>query len=174
MAYVSTASVARDIIEIADRVEEVKNTNNAALQWSEQHPMQAGKGASKKHPARVLYWGFSYGTVLGNTLASMFPGRMARVVLDGVDDVRDYYAGTWQTNLRDTDKIVDYFYDVCFKGANNCPLWEKTDTSGKDIQKRIDKLISDADASPISFIQDDGPLNLGVITGNDIQKAFRA
>lgn len=174
MAYVSTASVARDIVEIADRVEELRDSNYAAPQWSVQHPMQAGKGASKKQPARVMYWGFSYGTVLGNTLASMFPGRMARVVLDGVDDVRDYYAGTWQTNLRDTDKIVDYFYDACFKGTNNCSLWTKTDTSGKDIKKRVDKFISDADASPISFIQGDGLLNLGVITGNDIRKAFRA
>lgn len=174
MAYVSTASVARDIVEIADRAEELRNSNHAAPQGSIQHPMQAGTGASEKKPARVMYWGFSYGTVLGNTLASMFPGRMARVVLDGVDDVHDYYAGTWQTNLRDTDKIVDYFYDVCFNGAGNCPLWTKSDMPGKDIKKRIDKLISDADASPFSFIQNDGLLSLGVITGNDIRKAFRA
>lgn len=119
-----------------------------------------------------MYWGFSYGTVLGNTLASMYPGRMARVVLDGVVDIYDYHSGTWRTNSRDTNKVVDYFYDTCFDGADDCPLWRKADTSGKDIKKRVDKLISDADAQPFSFIQNDGLLDLEIITGSDIQKAF--
>ena len=52
-----------------------------------QRPLSEGNEGSNDKPARVLYWGFSYGTILGNTLASMFPGRMGRVVLDGVDDV---------------------------------------------------------------------------------------
>ncbi|KUI69887.1 hypothetical protein VM1G_05403 [Cytospora mali] len=173
MTYISTAYVARDIVEIAERVEELRHRNNVAPQDSVQHPIKAGTRPSKKQPARVMYWGISYGTVLGNTLASMFPGRMARVVLDGVDDAHDYYNGTWKTNLLDTEKVADYFYETCFEGADNCPLIKASDTSGKDIKQRIDKLISDADAEPLSFIKNDGTFSLGVLTGNDIRKAFR-
>lgn len=84
----------------------------------------------------------------------------------------DYHKGDWLTNLRDTEKIVDYFYDTCFEGAENCPLWSETDKSAKDIRDRVDKLISDADDSPISFVQNDGSSNLRVITGTDIRQVF--
>lgn len=172
LAYVSTASVARDIIEITDRAEELRRAEQAVAQEPNQHPLSAGDEEHHEKPARVLYWGFSYGTILGNTLASMFPGRMGRVVLDGVDDAYDYHEGKWLCNLLDTDKIVDYFYDTCFDGEENCPLWKEGDKSGKDIKGRIDKLISDADTNPISLVQSDGSSNLRVITGNDIRQAF--
>ena len=172
LAYVSTASVARDIVEITDRADELRRAERTVSADSGQHPLSRSEHESHDKPARVLYWGFSYGTILGNTLASMFPGRMGRVVLDGVDDVYDYHEGTWLTNLLDTEKVVDYFYDTCFDGAENCPLWEKGDTSAKDIKGRIDKLISDADNNPISFVQSDGSSNLRVITGNDIRSVF--
>lgn len=173
MSYVSTAAVARDIIEITDRVEELKNNAHAVPEKLVQHPLEIVEEPTEKKPARVLYWGVSYGTVLGNTLASMFPGRMGRVLLDGVDNAQDYYSGKWETNLLDTEKIVDYFYDTCFDGAGNCPLWREGDTSGGDIKERIDELISKADANPLSFVQGDGSSNIGVITSNDIRAVFR-
>lgn len=40
----------------------------------------------------LRYWGVSYGTVLGATLAAMFPNRVDRVVLDGVVNPFEYYA----------------------------------------------------------------------------------
>jgi pimeloyl-ACP methyl ester carboxylesterase len=38
-----------------------------------------------------MFSGFSYGTVLGATVAAMFPERMDRVILDGVVNVQEYY-----------------------------------------------------------------------------------
>ncbi|MBD2759289.1 alpha/beta fold hydrolase [Yimella sp. cx-573] len=41
----------------------------------------------------LTYVGFSYGTVLGQTYAAMFPGRVRAMVLDGVLDAGEWTAG---------------------------------------------------------------------------------
>lgn len=38
--------------------------------------------------------GFSYGSVLGETVAAMFPNRMDKVILDGVVNGHNYYHKT--------------------------------------------------------------------------------
>lgn len=53
--YVSTTSVARDMLEIMKQ---------------EGHEM-------------LNYWGISYGTVLGGIFASMYPDRVGRLIGDG-------------------------------------------------------------------------------------------
>jgi pimeloyl-ACP methyl ester carboxylesterase len=35
--------------------------------------------------------GVSYGTILGATVAAMFPDRIDRIVLDGVENPHEYY-----------------------------------------------------------------------------------
>lgn len=41
----------------------------------------------------IRFWGFSYGTVLGATLAAMFPDKVDRFTLDGNVSPIDYYYG---------------------------------------------------------------------------------
>lgn len=171
MGYVSTASVARDIVEIADRVEELRQAGEKAIPHDgTERPLLE---EIRMKPSRVLYWGFSYGTVLGNTLASLFPGRMGRVILDGVVDIYDYMSGSWLRNLWDTEKIVRYFYDACFEAGDDCPLWSERDTSSEDIQGRIEKLISDLDRKPKVVIAKDQASSIRVITGHDVRLVFR-
>jgi len=38
-----------------------------------------------------MFIGFSYGTTLGATVTAMFPERVDKVVLDGVQNPHDYY-----------------------------------------------------------------------------------
>lgn len=63
-AYVSTAAVARDIIEITDRVHEHRHSEKESsvlhdAQPQGQHQLAAEEDKSGA-PPRVLYWGFSY------------------------------------------------------------------------------------------------------------------
>lgn len=39
--------------------------------------------------AKLIYWGLSYGTVLAATFASLFPGKVGRIIADGVLDASD-------------------------------------------------------------------------------------
>lgn len=77
------------------------------------------------------------------------------------------------SGLRDTDKVVDYFYDTCFKGADVCALWNNNDKSGRDIKKRVDKFISEADAQPFDSQQNDGSLSPEVSTSVAIRMLFK-
>lgn len=61
-SYFGTAYVARDMLRISD------------LSWK----------ASSSESKGLQYWGFSYGTLLGQTFAQMFPDQVHRLVLDGI------------------------------------------------------------------------------------------
>jgi pimeloyl-ACP methyl ester carboxylesterase len=41
----------------------------------------------------IRYWGYSYGTLLGATVAAIFPNKVDRVLLDGNINPNDYYRG---------------------------------------------------------------------------------
>lgn len=81
MSFSSTANVARDMVEMIDKIN---------LLREKEYPN--GYVGEKTTP-RLQYLGFSYGTLLGTTFMSMFPGRVGRMVLDGVVDADDYATG---------------------------------------------------------------------------------
>ncbi|THC99785.1 hypothetical protein EYZ11_000715 [Aspergillus tanneri] len=72
----------------------------------------------------MAYWGFSYGTLLGQTYSGLFPERSKRVVIDGVVDQFEWYEGLYEAEaLVDTDAVLDGFFDECIKaGVDNCSL----------------------------------------------------
>lgn len=97
--HMATASVARDIIEIFERhgewrEEEARrllglSSSGAASQGSQVVMAETQKEVLERVKYRrgeemVQYWGFSYGTILGATLAAMYPERIHRAILDGV------------------------------------------------------------------------------------------
>ncbi|KAK4161503.1 TAP-like protein-domain-containing protein [Cladorrhinum sp. PSN259] len=143
--HMSTASVARDMLEIVEGFDKlqkgvVDDGNNGTRKRSD--------GESP----RLQYLGFSYGTHLGNTFASMFPDRIGRMALDGVVDAEDYTAGTWQKNVNDGEAGIDIFYNICFDAGDACPLRSSQDTSAADIRARVTALLQNLRESPVAAV----------------------
>ncbi len=109
LRFYSTAAVARDMVCIVDRVAELRNgerrTSSLDTDDAAQRVVKAATGDDV--PPRIQYLGFSYGTALGNTFASMFPGRVGRMVLDGVVDPYDY-TGRVGTHMRFEPRRVSF------------------------------------------------------------------
>jgi len=77
----------------------------------------------------MVYWGFSYGTLLGQTYAAMFPERSKRVIIDGVVNQFEWYEGRFENEtLVDTEKVLRGFFDECIKAGKNCSLSTLGDT----------------------------------------------
>lgn len=125
-SYMGTASVARDM----DRINEEE--------WA----------AAGKKPKGLQYWGFSYGTVLGATYATIFPDKVERLVLDGVVDAGDYMSGNWSKNLIDTEKGVDKFYEYC-AASENCALNTGNSTE-TELRERAAKVLKTLKRTPIA------------------------
>ncbi|GLI79925.1 hypothetical protein PoHVEF18_008273 [Penicillium ochrochloron] len=131
MEYVSTTLVARDMITIIERHGE----------WREKQGQLAQKAFDLKHGPDVsrailrrtqwhvdreplLYWGRSYGTLLGATFAALYPDRIARAVLDGVVNMNRYYEGRGPNVVMDADAIFDRFGEYCHEaGPDGCPFY---------------------------------------------------
>ncbi|KAK7954534.1 TAP-like protein-domain-containing protein [Apiospora saccharicola] len=70
----------------------------------------------------LRYWGFSYGTVLGSTLAAMFPDRIDRMVMDGIVNIHEWQHGLPVEAIVDYDKTFRAFLTACVANPNNCAL----------------------------------------------------
>ncbi|KAK0729627.1 Alpha/Beta hydrolase protein [Lasiosphaeris hirsuta] len=72
----------------------------------------------------MYYWGFSYGTLLGQTYATLFSDRSKRVIIDGVANQFDWYEETLDNEaIQDTDSVFEGFVDECVKaGPEKCAL----------------------------------------------------
>ena len=114
-------------------------------------PEAAEKDESLDTKGKLVYWGFSYGTLLGATFAAMFPDRVGRVILDGVVDADYYVAPIWEESLLDTDKIMTSFFYFCHKAGKNCALYRDGD-SESDVQARYQETIDDLKRNPIKGV----------------------
>ena len=139
LPYVSTANVARDMDGLRQAVGDQKLT----------------------------YLGFSYGTYLGATYASLFPNRYRALVLDGPVDADNYANHPSQGLLEQTagfERELGRFLQACAVDQVACSGF-----GGKDPWDALDQLIDKADASPIpapNYAPDPRP-----IKGDDIRAA---
>lgn len=119
----------------------------------ERHAQWRDKESWKRGGEKLLYWGFSYGTLIGTTFAAIHPHRVGRLVLDGVVDAEDYYNingnGNWTSNLYDSDLILERFFEYCAKaGPEKCSFYRLG--GAVEMHREFDRILEILWESPLS------------------------
>jgi pimeloyl-ACP methyl ester carboxylesterase len=183
LSFVNTAPVVADMVAIIEQ--HGKWREGQAEAWLRSHKKRNQSTATPRNAEytqeaisrrtrwregheQLQYWGFSYGTLLGATFASMEPHRISRVVLDGVVDAEDYYHADWAANLQDTDTLLEKFFDYCYEaGPSLCPL--HTGNSSRDIKTRYVQLLKSIRNTPLP-VHGSEAFGPGVITYSDVKR----
>jgi pimeloyl-ACP methyl ester carboxylesterase len=135
LPYVSTANVARDMDGIREAMGDRK----------------------------LNYFGFSYGTFLGATYASLFPKNYRAMVLDGPVDANGYI-NTPSANLREQsagfERAIARFFTACAVFQSFCNF------GGSDPQAAYDALVDSANLLAIPV-----PDGRAAVNGDDILAA---
>lgn len=122
LRHISTASHARDMLEILNKMGEEK----------------------------LRYWGFSYGTILGGTFAAMYPDKVERLVSDGNVDYEEWYNSVHINAVRDADTVMDAFYGLCHKaGPLKCAFYGPSPDS---IKQRHQTILERLRVQPIIYM----------------------
>ncbi|KAI0970219.1 TAP-like protein-domain-containing protein [Xylaria arbuscula] len=105
--HMSTTTNARDMISIVDAFTKTVD------------------GAKAAKPSNLLnYFGYSYGTFLGQVFASMFPDRVGNMVLDGVLSLDLPLGENLEGITSPADGIIALFFIYCFEaGASECSFY---------------------------------------------------
>ncbi|KAJ4003904.1 hypothetical protein NW752_012039 [Fusarium irregulare] len=94
--FLSTAFTARDMMKIVDALGE---------------------------DGKLQFWGISYGTILGQVAASMFPDRIGRLLLDSNSLADAYFTSTGIGGPKDTEKSLTHLFTECVElGTEVCKL----------------------------------------------------
>ncbi|KAL3482658.1 TAP-like protein-domain-containing protein [Aspergillus germanicus] len=120
-SLIGTAFGARDLMQIVDAIED---------------------------DGLLRYWGISYGTALGTTVAAMFPDRIDRIIIDGVLNPHQYFNSYEIEAWADTDRTFFNILVECLKAPDLCTLGSRR-TNAKDLEKDIYNLIDDLREEPL-------------------------
>jgi pimeloyl-ACP methyl ester carboxylesterase len=144
--HVSTAYVARDMLAIADKVEQHKLANEQIL-LAQPHGQQRIREQRGHSSVKLQYIGTSYGTFLGQTFAAMYPEHVGRFVLDGNVD-GDNWVSKHELGIEDNAEARNYFFARCFAAAVRCAFFRSSDQSPSDVEHRFESLLSTLDEAP--------------------------
>jgi pimeloyl-ACP methyl ester carboxylesterase len=175
--FMNTPVVVADMVAIIERHGEWRE-QEARLLLERAEDMSSDKTGVilertrwKRGEEVLQYWGFSYGTILGQTFAALQPSRVSRLVLDGVVDIGDYYRGDWMKNLLLADQIVGKFYEYCHRaGPSNCAFY--SGSSARDIKKRLHNLLGVIKENPV-FIGTSETYGPKIFTYSDVMLEIR-
>lgn len=122
--HMSTSTVAKDLISIVDAY------------------ARSDEGRKSEGNASLLnYWGYSYGTFIGQTFASMYPDRVGRIVLDGVVDADDYVSGFGLPWLASTDEAFATFFVYCSLAGHQC-TFNNASATANELFLRFESIVN--------------------------------
>ncbi|KAF2260807.1 hypothetical protein CC78DRAFT_609764 [Lojkania enalia] len=97
----------------------------------------------------IWYYGVSYGTVIGQTLAVTYPDRIGRMILDGNVYGKQHFTGYVSSDIDDTDTTFAYFFQYCFEaGPSKCPFAGNS-SSASALETRYLNLLDRLENEPI-------------------------
>ncbi|GAA2594501.1 alpha/beta hydrolase [Streptomyces lienomycini] len=94
---------------------------------------------------RLNYLGFSYGTRLGAVYAAQFPGKVGRMVLDGVDTLTEPLAEQGLAGARGQQTALENFLDWCVEDVA-CPFGQDP----RDARDQVVRLVASLDSDPVA------------------------
>jgi hypothetical protein len=144
--FVSTPSVVEDLLAMTEALGQWREKEAKAELKGSRMPAAVRRDVGKrmrwrKGEERVQFWGFSYGTVIGATFATLHPNRIERMVLDGVVDSNRWYSGRDKFPLprflkcstaidlpyigvQDANKILEKGFEACYiTGPRQCAIY---------------------------------------------------
>ena len=92
----------------------------------------------------ITYFGFSYGSFLGATFATMFPQSVRAMVVDGAEDPAGNTADAAIAQASSLERSLDLVLAGCSKNKK-CPFY-----NGGDAEGAFDRLMAKLDTDPIS------------------------
>ncbi|KAI2623133.1 alpha/beta-hydrolase [Hypoxylon sp. NC1633] len=172
--YASTPNVARDMLSIVQAWDEwrsVPSTSPARSirksQTTDELWTDTTTGSKDSTKGKLVYWGFSYGTILGATFASMFPDKVGRLILDGVVDADQYVDRLSKDAILDADETWETFFSYCAEAGPRCRFYELGDEP-EDIKLRFSEVMERLEKEPIIVIPSD--INVPVlVTAGDVK-----
>ncbi|KAI1451375.1 alpha/beta-hydrolase [Annulohypoxylon moriforme] len=171
--YSNTPNVARDMLSIVHAWDEWRSVRDVKPAKSNQKPEITDEqtvpkiGPQDSTQGKLVYWGFSYGTLLGATFASMFPDKVGRIILDGVVDADHYVSPMLDNAIFDADAIWGKFFDYCADAASRCPLSQPGDKP-EDIKRRFDETMNWLEKEPVIVLPDQANVPI-MITASDVK-----
>ena len=93
---------------------------------------------------KINYYGFSYGTYIGQVYATLHPDRVRRMVLDGVVDPRR----VWYASNLDQDVAFEHNMGIYFGWVARNDAVYHLGRTGRDVQRRFDEQIAALTRAP--------------------------
>jgi pimeloyl-ACP methyl ester carboxylesterase len=105
---------------------------------------------------QISYFGFSYGSELGATWATLFPDTVRAAVLDGASDPQaDFITSSLQQNKGFEDALNNFLADC--SSHSDCPF-----NNGGDAEDAFDALMKSLDENPVPSTAGRPDINLSV------------
>ena len=106
---------------------------------------------------KISYFGFSYGSELGTTWATMFPETVRAIVVDGAVDPNASSTQEGMNQAKGFEGQLATFLKQCSEKAT-CAFH-----NGGKAEAAFDKLVLDIDTSPLEVSKDRTPVTQGVL-----------